>query len=84
MAGMHTNPCKSLQECGDENLEHGLTAHIIVFIVGGQASTRMQPTENTDLESKWGIGLEAASSTLECKTQRGLRTVLHPSLSRRF
>ena len=37
LAGMHTNPCKSLQEYGDRNLEHILTAHIIVSSVGGQA-----------------------------------------------
>ena len=61
-----------------------LTDHIIVSIVGGQASTRMQHTEPTDLAAKWGIGLGVARLTLECKTQRGLRTVLHPSLSRRF
>ena len=52
--------------------------------VGGQASTQMKPTEPTDISEKWGIGLEAARCTLECKTQRGLRTVLHPSLSRFF
>ena len=37
VAGMHTNPCKSLQECGDGKLEHVLTDHIIVSSVGGQA-----------------------------------------------
>ena len=84
MSGMHTNTCKSLQECGDGNLENVLTAHIIVSSVGRKDSTRMQPTEPTDLASKWGIVLEAARFTLECTTNRGLRTVLHPSLSRHF
>ena len=84
VAGMHTNPCKSLQEYEDGNLENVLTAHIIVSSVGGQASTRMQPTDPTDIAANWGIGLEAARCTLECKTQRGLLTVLHPSLGRRF
>ena len=81
MAGMHSNPCKSLQECGDRNLENSLTAHIIVSSVEVQASTRMQPTEPTDISAKWGVGLEAARRTLKCATQRGLRTVLHLSLS---
>ena len=51
--------------------------------VGGQASTLMQPTEPTDIAAKWGIGLEVARCTLDCTTHRGLRTVIHPSLSRR-
>ena len=29
VAGLHSNPCKSLQECGDGNLQHVLAAHII-------------------------------------------------------
>ena len=37
VAGMHTNTCKSIQEYGEGNLEHVLTAHIIVSSVGGQA-----------------------------------------------
>ena len=65
MAGLHLNPCKSLQECGDGNLQHVLAANIIVSSVGGQASTRMQPTDPTDLAAKWGIGLEAARHTLQ-------------------
>ena len=64
MAGMHTNPCKSLQECGDGNLEIFLTSHIIVSSVGGQDSTQMKPTDPTDIAAKWGIGLEAARCTL--------------------
>ena len=64
-------------------MENVLTAHIIVYSVGGEASSRMQPTEPTDLAAKWGIGLGAAHQTLECTTQRGLQRVLHPYLSRR-
>ena len=81
---MHLNSWKSLQECGNGNLDNVLTSHIIVSSVGGQASTRMQPKEPTDIAAKWGIGLDAARRTLECTTQRGLWTVLHPSLSLRF
>ena len=78
------NPCKYLQEFVDRNLENLLTAHIIVSSVGGKASTRIQPTDPTDIAEKWGIGLESACRTLECTTLRGLRKVLHPSLSRCF
>ena len=41
----------------------------------------MQHIDPTDIEAKWGVGLEAARRTLECTTQRGLCTVLHTSLS---
>ena len=84
MAGMHSNPCKSLQESKNRNLKNVLTAHIIVSSVGGQAPTRMQPTQPTAIAAKWGIGLEMARRTLEFITQRALWTVLHSSLSRRF
>ena len=49
VAGMHTNPCNSLQECRDGNLENVLTAPIIVSSVGGQASTRMRTTYPNDI-----------------------------------
>ena len=81
---MHMNPFNSLRECREGNLENVLTAHIIVSSVGGQASNRVQPTEPTNLAAKWRIGLEAACRALECTTQKGLWTVLHPSLSRRL
>ena len=84
MAGMHKHTCKSLQEYRDENLEHFLTADIIVSSVGGQALTQIQPTYPTDIADKWEIVLEVASCTLECTTQRGLWTLLHLSLIRRL
>ena len=36
------------------------------------------------LAENWGIGLETATRTVEATTQRGLRTILHNTLSRRF
>ena len=36
------------------------------------------------LSRNWGIGLASARRTLEATTQRGVRTVLHPTMSRRF
>ena len=37
-----------------------------------------------DLAKMWGIGLPAAKWMLEATTQHGLRTILHPTLSRQF
>ena len=84
MVGMHSNPCKSLQECRDGNWDNVLTPHIIVSSVGGQASTWMKLAEPIDFAAKWGIGLEVARCTLKCKNHRRLRTVLHPYLILRF
>ena len=36
------------------------------------------------LATNWGIGVKQARRTLDATTQKGLRTVLHPTLSRRF
>ena len=81
---MHLNPCNSLQECGNRTVDNFLTAHIIVSSFGGQASAQMQPTEPTYIAAIWGVVLEAALRSLECTTHRGLSTVFHPSLIRRF
>ena len=81
VAGIHMNPCKSLQECGDRSLENFLTTHIIVSGIGGEASTRMQPIEPTGIASKWGFGLESERLSLECTTQRGMEHCLKAPLS---
>ena len=47
-------------------------------------STKKQHIDASTLARNWGIGLETAARTLHSTTQRGVRTVLHPSLSRRF
>ena len=36
------------------------------------------------LAKNWGIGLDGAQRTVEATTQKGVRTILHPTLSRRF
>ena len=36
------------------------------------------------LAKNWGIGLDAARRTVEATTQKGVRTILHPTLSRHF
>ena len=36
------------------------------------------------LAANWGINLRSATRTVNVTTQRGIRTVLHPTLSRRF
>ena len=42
------------------------------------------PIEPEVLSKRWGIGVQTARQTLLRTTQRGVRTVLNPTLSRRF
>ena len=51
------------------------------------ASTKSKPRYKLSpeiLSQKWNIGLEAAKRTLQVTTQRGLKTVVDPSIARRW
>ena len=48
------------------------------------SSTAKPKLEPEVLARRWGIGLEAAKNTLKHTTSRAIRTVLHPSISRRW
>jgi len=37
-----------------------------------------------DLAKRWNIGIKTATQTVKVTTQKGVRTVLHPTLARRF
>ena len=53
--------------------------------IGSVTSGARQPNiQASQLARSWGIGLETAARTIEAMTQKGLRTVLHNTLSRRF
>ncbi len=52
--------------------------------VGVAKSKSSQQIDHMTLSKKWGISTEKARQTIQRTTQRGIRTVLHPSLSRRF
>jgi hypothetical protein len=43
-----------------------------------------RPFEAQTLARKWGIDIQTARWTVDVTMQRGVRTVLHPTLSRRF
>lgn len=55
-----------------------------VQIAGVQTVAKRQGIDAPTLAKNWGIGLQTAKRTITATTQRGIRTVLHPSLSRRF
>ena len=56
---------------------------LISDVSAAQSSTRKPRVDASKLARNWGIGLEAATKTVRVTTQRGSRTTLHPSLTRR-
>ena len=50
-------------------------------VSGVTSSDRHDGVDATTLERNWGIGLHAAKETLKMTTQRGVQTMVHPSLS---
>ena len=53
-------------------------------VSGVNASARMNKVDPMTLSKRWGISIESARRTIKVTAQRGVRTVLHPSLSRRY
>ena len=47
-----------------------------------KSSKRGQPISAMQLAKNWGVGFAAAEKTLAVTTQKGVCTVLHPTLSR--
>jgi hypothetical protein len=65
--------------------EHmNLGQHLASHAVSAMTTTAEPGMSPARLAKNWGIGLETAKQTLKVTTQRGVRTVLHPSLSRRY
>ena len=61
--------------------EHASGPQTIGSITSGARQPNIQAAQ---LSRNWGIGLETAARTIEATTQKGLRTILHNTLSRRF
>ena len=66
----------------DRTLVSAMIANVNVS--GFTSSDRRDGVDATTLARNWGIGLHAAKKMLKVTTQRGVRTTVHPSLSRRF
>ena len=49
-----------------------------------KSSAKTYPITAKQLTRNWGISLKRAEATIEATTQHGVRTLLHPTLSRRF
>jgi hypothetical protein len=60
-----------------------LQENVIVRDVSAASSRRKDRVDASILARNWGLGLEAAAKTVQVTTQRGARTTLHPSLTRR-
>lgn len=59
-------------------------AHVASFESGSFTTRASAPIDHQTLASRWMISPEQASKTVKVTTQRGVRTCIHPSLSRRF
>ena len=65
----------------NDNLATVFTAQIQVSIVM-KGMVRKLSVEPIVLTKRWGINPEKAQKTIQATTQRGIRTMLHPSLLR--
>ena len=72
----------SLQEIEDD-LGKVLQSNREISGIGVSTTEARRKLDPATLAAKWDIGLEKAARTIEKTPQRGMRTVLHPSLSRR-
>ena len=80
----------------DDNLGVALEANVQVSLVktclspetydvcNVHTGKRKGAVDHITLANRWQISLEKAQNTVQRTTQRGVRTVLHPTLSRRF
>ena len=65
----------------NDNLANKLSTQIQIS-VGLIDTVRKWSIETIVLPKQWGITPEKTQKTIEATTQRGIRTMLHPSLSR--
>jgi hypothetical protein len=73
----------------DENLYDVLASHVQILSIesslnGHICSRKIEPIDPQTLAARWMISPERAKQTVVMTTQRGVRTCLNPTLSRRF
>ena len=86
---LHTIPQSEIPEF---HLCDAVHSHVLASIDGHSPQTVASVTSRVrkpciqaaKLAKNWGIGLETTTRTVEATTQRGLQTILHNTLSRRF
>ena len=75
--------CDAADVMDNDNLATALKSQIQISIalIG---MVRKPSIESIVLAKQWGITPEKARKTIQATTQRGIRNVLHPLLSRQF
>jgi len=58
--------------------------HVFSLAIAEMSTAEAPKLDPAALSKQWGISIEQAKETVEHATQRGLQSVLHPTLSRRF
>jgi hypothetical protein len=70
----------------DDTFIQGLNRHVNVSVTMLEVAATVSKPKNVispeRLAKTWGIGIEAAKRTTQSTTQRGVRSVLHPSLTK--
>ena len=66
----------------DDNFANALQANAHVGRVG--ISKKRHAIDYEMLAKRWNIDIKTATRTIKNTTQRGIRIILHPSLSRQF
>jgi len=94
-SGLSTNPCTISKTISQEHavlhdIDPRLNDHCfsqqlrdMVNISSVRSAYKAPAVDAIKLACNWGIGIEAATKTIQANTQRGARTMLHPSLTRR-
>ena len=67
-----------------QNFNFPISPENSAIISGVTTELRSEGIDAETLARNWGIGLGTAKKTLRVTTQRGIRTLVHPTLSRRF
>ena len=94
-SGLSTNPCTISKTISQEHavlhdIDPRLNDHCfsqqlrdMVNISSVRSAYKAPAVDAIKLARNWGIGIEAAPKTIRATAQRGARTTLHPSLTRR-
>ncbi|KAI2491972.1 hypothetical protein MHU86_22592 [Fragilaria crotonensis] len=81
---VYDGPTLSLQQTTPTLDIPSFSRTLSVTVAGIRPSVPGKQFEAHTLKRNWGIKLQTAKRTVDVTTQRGVRTVLHPTLSRRF
>ena len=86
---LHSLTVNAVDITHDCNFHHVLESNVVISslgssLTGDMRSRKTAPIDSLTLAARWLISPERAKRTVQQTTQRGVRTCLNPTLSRRF